>query len=91
MKLLIKLVWKDFKRNKVITTALTVFLFLSALLMAGGLRVTGTIISSLNSFNEVAIPPEYLQMHKGNFAEEKLEDFVKKHDYIENSLGSKAA
>jgi len=86
MKLLIKLVWKDFKRNKSITTALTVFLFLSALLMAGGLRVTGTIISSLNSFNEVAIPPEYLQMHKGDFDEEELEHFVKKHDYIENSL-----
>lgn len=86
MKLLIKLVWKDFKRNKSITTALTVFLFLSALLMAGGLRVTGTIISSLNSFNEVAIPPEYLQMHKGDFAEEELEDFIKKHDYIEKSL-----
>ncbi|WP_019228091.1 FtsX-like permease family protein [Sedimentibacter sp. B4] len=86
MKLLIKLVWKDFKRNKSITTALTVFLFLSALLMAGGLRVTGTIISSLNSFNEVAIPPEYLQMHKGDFADEELEDFIKKHDYIEKSL-----
>lgn len=89
MKLLLKLVLKDFKRNKVITTALTVFLFLSALLMAGGLRVTGTIISSLNGFNELAIPPEYLQMHKGDFNEEQLEEFVKAHDYIENSLAVK--
>jgi putative ABC transport system permease protein len=89
MKLLIKLVLKDFKRNKVITTALTVFLFLSALLMAGGLRVTGTIISSLNGFNELAIPPEYLQMHKGDFNEQQLEEFVKTHDYIENSLAVK--
>ncbi|MDF2617312.1 MAG: transporter permease [Sedimentibacter sp.] len=89
MKLLIKLVLKDFKRNKVITTALTVFLFLSALLMAGGLRVTGTIISSLNGFNELAIPPEYLQMHKGDFNEKQLEEFVKTHDYIENSLAVK--
>lgn len=89
MKLLIKLVLKDFKRNKVITTALTVFLFLSALLMAGGLRVTGTIISSLNGFNELAIPPDYLQMHKGDFDEKQLEEFVKAHDYVENSLAVK--
>lgn len=89
MKLLIKLVLKDFKRNKVITTALTVFLFLSSLLMAGGLRVTGTIISSLNGFNELAIPPEYLQMHKGDFNEEQLEEFVQNHEYIENSLAVK--
>nr|WP_300091656.1 ABC transporter permease [Sedimentibacter sp.] len=86
MKLLIKLVLKDFKRNKAVTTALTVFLFLSALLMAGGLRVTGTIMSSLSSFNELAIPPEYLQMHKGEFDEEEFESFVKEHDYIEDSL-----
>ena len=37
MKLLLKLIRKDFKRNRVITTALAVFLILSALLMAGGL------------------------------------------------------
>ena len=39
MKLLLNLVRKDFKRNRVITAVLAVFLILSALLMAGGLRV----------------------------------------------------
>lgn len=48
MKLLWNLVWKDFKRNKIISTVLAVFLILSAVLMAIGLRVAGTIISSLN-------------------------------------------
>ena len=86
MKLLLNLVRKDFKRNRVITTALTVFLILSVLFMAGGLRVAGTMISSLNGLNELAVPPEYLQMHKGAYDEEAFGEFVKTHDYIKDSL-----
>jgi len=86
MKLLLNLVRKDFKRNRVITSALAVFLILSALMMAGGLRVAGTMISSLNGLNELAVPPDYLQMHKGAYDEEAFEDFVKTHDYIKVSL-----
>ena len=85
MKLLLKLVLKDFKRNKAITTALSVFLILSAIFMAGGLRITGTMISSLKGLNEIAIPPDYLQMHKGSYYEEQFENFVKTHDYIKDS------
>ncbi|MBU7006060.1 ABC transporter permease [Phosphitispora fastidiosa] len=92
MKLLLNLVRKDFKKNRVITTALAVFLILSALLMAGGLRVAGTIISSINGLNELAVPPQYLQMHKGTYDykgtydEEVFQSFVETHDYIKDSL-----
>lgn len=86
MKLLLNLVRKDFKRNRAITTALAVFLILSALLMAGGIRIAGTMISSLNGLNELAVPPEYLQMHKGAYDEEAFENFVETHDYIKASL-----
>jgi len=86
MKLLQNLVWKDFKRNRVITTALAVFLILSALLMAGGLRTAVTMISSLTGLNERAMPPVYLQMHKGTYDEETLENFVEIHNYIKDSL-----
>jgi putative ABC transport system permease protein len=86
MKLLLKLVRKDFKRNRVITSALVVFLIISALFMAGGLRVAGTMISSLNGLNGLAVPPEYIQMHKGTYDEIEFEKFVENHDYIEDSL-----
>ncbi|MDP2842742.1 MAG: hypothetical protein Q8O06_03755 [Acetobacterium sp.] len=72
MKLLINLVRKDFKRNPAITTALVVFLILAALLMAGGLRVAGTMISAYDQLNQKAIPPEYLQMHKGEYDNEAV-------------------
>ncbi|MGB4589904.1 MAG: ABC transporter permease [Clostridiaceae bacterium] len=86
MKILLKLVWKDFKRNKVITTALVVFLMISSLFMAGGLRVTGTMISSMKGLNELAKPPEYLQMHKGNFDENAFVRFADSKEYIKDSL-----
>ncbi|KNZ42257.1 FtsX-like permease family protein [Acetobacterium bakii] len=86
MILLLHLVRKDFKRNRVITTALAVFLILSALLMATGLRVAGTMNSSLKGLDELAVPPEYLQMHKGTYDEEAFDNFVATHEYIEDSL-----
>lgn len=86
MKLLLNLVRKDFKRNRVITTALAVFLILSAFFMSGGLRIAGIMISSLNGLNKIAVPPEYVQMHKGKYDEEAFKDFVEKQDDIEDVL-----
>lgn len=85
MELLLNLVRKDFKRNKVITTALAAFLILSALLLAGGLRVAGIMKSSLDGLNELAVPPEYLQLHKGTYDAEAVAHFVETHDYIKDS------
>lgn len=86
MKLLLNLVRKDFKRNKVVTTALMVFLIISTLFMAGGLRIAGSMISSMNGLNELAVKTEYLQMHKGTYDEGAFENFVETHDYIKDSL-----
>ncbi|MCF8019322.1 MAG: ABC transporter permease [Vallitaleaceae bacterium] len=85
MKLLLNLVRKDFKKNKVMTLSLTVFLILSALMLAGGLRITGTLVSSLNGLNDIALPPHYLQMHKGTYDEEAISEFIKKHTYIKEA------
>ncbi|AFA49993.1 ABC transporter permease [Acetobacterium woodii] len=76
MKLLLDLVQKDFKRNPAITAALVIFLTMSVLLMAGGLRVVGTLLSAYNGLNEKAKPPQYLQMHKGVYDHNAIENFV---------------
>ena len=86
MKLLLNLVRKDFNRNPAITTALTVFLILAALLMAGGLRVAGTMISAYDGLNHKALPPDYLQMHKGEYQAAALEGFVASQDGIADFL-----
>lgn len=86
MKLLLSLVRKDFEKNKVITTALMVFLIISTLFMSGGLRIAGTMISSMNGLNELAVKTDYLQMHKGTYDADAFEHFVETHDYIKDSL-----
>lgn len=86
MKLLFSLVRNDFKRNKIITVVLALFLCLSALFMAGGLRTAVTINASIKGLNEVAMPPEYLQMHKGTYDEEDFNNFVAGHEYIKDAL-----
>ncbi|MDD4547044.1 MAG: ABC transporter permease, partial [Oscillospiraceae bacterium] len=86
MKLLLNLVREDFRKSKIITTALTVFLIISTLFMAGGLRIAGTMISSMNGLNELAVMTEYLQMHKGAYDEAAFKHFVETHDYIKESL-----
>lgn len=86
MKLLLNLVRKDFKRNPAITTALTVFLILAALLMAGGLRVAGTMISAYDGLNQKALPPDYLQIHKGEYDSAALDRFAASQDNIQDFL-----
>lgn len=84
MNLLWSMVKKDIRQNPVVTIVLGAFLFLSMLLMATGFRTMGTMISSLTGLNTAALPPEYLQMHKGEIDEEKAEAFAQSVDGIES-------
>lgn len=86
MKLLMHLVRKDFKKNRIISIALLIFMILSAVFMLGGLRIVGIMISSINGLNKIAVPPEYVQMHKGEYEEEAFKDFVESQEYIEDTL-----
>lgn len=80
MTLLLNLVRKDFRRNRVITAALAATLLLSALLLAGGLRMTGTMLAAVNGLAEAAKPPDNIQMHKGDYDAATVANFVKTHD-----------
>lgn len=86
MKLLLSLIQKDFKRNPAITMALAVFLILAALLMAGGLRVAGTMISSYDGLGQKALPPDYLQIHKGEYEAAAMDRFAASQDGIADFL-----
>lgn len=86
MKLRLRLVMKDLRRNRVITVTLAVFLMMSILFMAGGLRVTGTMISSMKGLDEIAMKPDYLQMHKGEFDEEDFDSFAHNNEVVEDAL-----
>lgn len=86
MKLIWNLVYQDIKKNRIMSTVLTLFLLLSAILMAGGLRVTGTMLSATAGLNQAAVPPDYLRMHKGEYNAKKVQEFSDRHSYIKDSL-----
>ena len=83
MKLLFNLVVNDIRKNRIISSILFAFLMLSAVLLTGGLRIGVTSITSINALSTVAQIPDYIQMHKGDYDEKAIDDFVKNHDYIE--------
>ena len=83
MKLIWNMVKRDMRQNPVVTTVLGVFLLLSMLLMATGFRTMGTMFSSLTGLNKAALPPEYLQMHKGEIDEAKADEFARSVEGIE--------
>lgn len=82
MKLYYRLIFQDLKKNIIASMTLSVFLLLAFTLMASGLRLSGVINSSMKEINSKANPPNYLQLHKGDFDVTKLEDFVNDRDYI---------
>ena len=86
MNLIIKLIGNDLKKNKIITLALAIFLFISALFMAGGLRILGTAITSEEALASHAVLPNYVQMHKGEYKPEQFEQFVNDHSYIKDAI-----
>lgn len=85
MKLLWNLIFNDVKKNKIMSVVLMVFLLLSAILMAGGLRVTGIMLSATDGLNRLAAPPDYFQMHKGAYDEAAVQQFADEHTYLKDS------
>lgn len=76
------IVKNDFKRNKVINLALLLFMMFSA-----GLAVLSAIMgvqtfTSISRLYEKAQPPHFLQMHKGEIDQEKIDEFMSDYEGI---------
>ncbi|QNO14301.1 ABC transporter permease [Alkalicella caledoniensis] len=76
------IVKNDFKRNKVINLALLLFMMFSA-----GLAVLSVIMgvqtfTSISRLYEKAQPPHFLQMHKGEIDQEKIDEFMSDYEGI---------
>lgn len=70
------IVKNDIKRNKIINLALLLFMMFSA-----SLAVLSTILgvetfTAISDLYKVAQPPHFLQMHKGELAQTKIDDFM---------------
>lgn len=73
----------DLRMNKGVHLALTALLVLSAFLMATGAMVAERLVGSIDRLFEVAQPPDFLQMHRGDYDAAALEAFAAEHPEID--------
>ena len=77
-----KMLVKDFKKNKVVTIILILFLVFSAALLSIGAYTILHLRGAMDELFEVAMPPHFLQMHTGDIDKQKVLDFGKKVPYV---------
>ncbi|GAB3760821.1 ABC transporter permease [Microlunatus parietis] len=78
-RLYLRYAYNDLIRNKGINATLVVILILSAFLMATGSMVIERLAGSVSRLAEQGRPPDFLQMHKGEYDLAALERFAADH------------
>lgn len=79
----LKMILKDFKKNKVITITLVLFLIFSSALLSVGAFTILHLRGTMNELFEIAKPPHFLQMHTGEIDKEKVLKFGEKYPYVQ--------
>lgn len=76
------IIFKDLKRNKGINAILLLFItFASLLIVLSSLLGTQTILS-IQELYKVAMPPHFLQMHKGQIDEDAIQAFMSEKEEV---------
>lgn len=71
----IKILKNDIKRNLIGNMALVLFMTFAALLFIISVIIVIQLGASMSAMYEAAKPPHFLQMHKGELVQEKIDDF----------------
>lgn len=76
------IVKNDFKRNKIINSALFLFMMFSALLAVLSVIMGIQTVISISELYKTAQPPHFVQMHKGKFNQKEIDEFFKDYESI---------
>lgn len=79
---LFTMVSKELRRNKATAVILLFFVMLSSFLMSSSFLLIVKTTTSIRSLYEVANPPHFIQMHKGEVDERKIAELAKETDYV---------
>ncbi len=72
----------DFKRNKLINLSLLLFIMFSAGLAVLSMLMAVQTFTSISELYKTAQPPHFLQMHKGEIKQEKIDEFMSAYEGI---------
>lgn len=76
------IVKNDIRRNKVINMALLLFIIFSVGLAVLSVLMSVQTFTSISELYKTAQPPHFLQMHKGEIYEEKIDEFMSSYEGI---------
>jgi putative ABC transport system permease protein len=71
-----KIVKNDFKRKKVITVAVSVFITMAVILGASATNIIANLIQSMSQLQERAVPADIAQMHSGKYVQAEIDKFT---------------
>ncbi|MGH4138346.1 FtsX-like permease family protein [Clostridium sp.] len=71
-----KIVKNDFKRKKVITVAVSVFITMAVILGASATNIIANLIQSMSQLQERAVPADIAQMHSGKYVQAEIDNFT---------------
>lgn len=80
--MLIKILKKDFSRNKRITIVLFMFVLLSALLVASGSNMIIELVNSLNYLFIKSDAPHFVQMHAGEIDQADIDRWASRNSLV---------
>ncbi|MDN5762065.1 MAG: FtsX-like permease family protein [Microlunatus sp.] len=84
--LYLRYAYNDLIKNKGVNVALFLILMISAFLMATGAMVMERSLGSVDALFRQALPPHFLQMHKGGYDADALDKFASERPEIESWL-----
>ncbi|WP_245849956.1 ABC transporter permease [Shouchella clausii] len=79
----LKMVRDDFRRNKIITAAVFLFIMFAVMLAASAVHNIAHLIPSMAELQKRAVPADITQMHSGEFDQEDIDRFTEaQRDHI---------
>ena len=80
--MLLKMLKKDFLRNKIITVAVFIFIMLSAILISSGSNMFIDLSNSINYLFEKSNAPHFVQYHSGEFNQTDIDEWTQKNELV---------
>ncbi|MFP4015943.1 MAG: FtsX-like permease family protein [Halanaerobiales bacterium] len=81
--MLLKILKRDIFRKKIITTAVFVFIMMSALLMASGINMIIDLSNSISFLFERSSVPHFIQYHAGDLDQNQVEKWAAANPYVD--------
>ncbi|MEH7252094.1 ABC transporter permease [Neobacillus niacini] len=79
----LKIIKNDFRRNKIVTMTVFVFITMSVILAASAINNIANLIQGISDFQESAVPAEITVMHAGEYDQAEIDQFTEQHrDHI---------